>query len=165
MSKEHPPHLIVLRQLADAPWHWPSTQSCISPMLTVQCTCLVLRHDQQRRRVNFRLKSLSSSILGWLGQNFTRLSKKIRPLGRHISLKIYEPGGTNLKILQYKKIFVVKNRKRARLPVLTVVSIGRRKWPAGTKNKTLETLKRIRIGIFRILTSHIQWHKLEFVSC
>ena len=129
----------------------------------VLCTCLVLRHDQQRRRVNFLPKWLSSSILGWLGQNFERPSKKIRHLGRHILLKIHEPGGTKLKNLQYKKIFVVKNRKCANSPVLTIVSIGRRKSPAGTKNKTLETWMRTRIGIFRILTSHIQWHKLELM--
>ena len=46
---------------------------------------------------------LSGSILGRLGQNFERLSKKIRSLGRHISLKIHEPGGTKLKYLLYKK--------------------------------------------------------------
>ena len=73
------------------------------------CTCLVLRHDLERRRVHFRPKWLSGSILGRLGQNFERLSKKIRSLGRHISLKIHEPGGTKLKYLLYKKIFVVKN--------------------------------------------------------
>lgn len=103
----------------------------------VLCTCLVLRHDQQRRRVNFLPKWLSSSILGWLGQNFERPSKKIRHLGRHILLKIHEPGGTKLKNLQYKKIFVVKNRKCANLPVLTIVSIGRWKSPAGTKTRPL----------------------------
>ena len=84
--------------------------SCIRrPYFAVWCTCLVLRHDLERRRVHFRPMWLSGSILGRLGQNFERLSKKIRSLGRHISLKIHEPGGTKLKYLLYKKIFVVKN--------------------------------------------------------
>ena len=104
-AKEHPLHLLVLECAQIIHTY---TMSCI-PYFTVWCTCLVLRHDLERRRVHFHPKWLSGSILGRLGQNFERLSKKIRSLGCHISLKIYEPGGTKLKYLLYKKIFVVKN--------------------------------------------------------
>ena len=133
------------------------------------CLCLLYSaHAWFYIMTNKEGMSTSSKVIVQLnfrlaGTNFYTTEQK--KIGRHISLKMYEPGGTNLKNLQYKKIFVDKNRKCAKLPILSVVSIGQRKWPAGTKNKTIETLKRIRIGIFRMLTSHIQWHKLELVSC